>query len=94
MNKSPEPASHESESNDEPKRSGLSRWFPWLVLGALLSFIVLPNLLPGKEIEEIPYDSFLTKISDGEISRVEVDNRTGQINFESKDGLEQKQLDQ
>ena len=90
MNKSPEPASHESESNDEPKRSGLSRWFPWLVLGALLSFIVLPNLLPGKEIEEIPYDSFLTKISDGEISRVEVDNRTGQINFESKDGLEQK----
>ena len=53
MNKSPEPASHESESNDEPKRSGLSRWFPWLVLGALLSFIVLPNLLPGKEIEEI-----------------------------------------
>ncbi len=87
MNKSPEPASHESESNDEPKRSGLSRWFPWLVLGALLSFIVLPNLLPGKEIEEIPYDSFL---SDGEISRVEVDNRTGQINFESKDGLEQK----
>ncbi len=90
MNKSPEPASHESESNDEPKRSGLSRWFPWLVLGALLSFIVLPNLLPGKEIEEIPYDSFLTKISDGEISRVEVDNRTGQINFESEDGLEQK----
>ena len=90
MNKSPEPASHESESNDEPKRSGLSRWFPWLVLGALLSFIVLPNLLPGKEIEEIPYDSFLTKISDGEISRVEIDNRTGQINFESKDGLEQK----
>ena len=90
MNKSPEPASHESESNDEPKRSGLSRWFPWLVLGTLLSFIVLPNLLPGKEIEEIPYDSFLTKISDGEISRVEVDNRTGQINFESKDGLEQK----
>ena len=90
MNKSPEPASHESESNDEPKRSGLSRWFPWLVLGALLSFIVLPNLLPGKEIEEIPYDSFLTKISDVEISRVEVDNRTGQINFESKDGLEQK----
>ena len=90
MNKSPEPASHESESNDEPKKSGLSRWFPWLVLGALLSFIVLPNLLPGKEIEEIPYDSFLTKISDGEISRVEVDNRTGQINFESKDGLEQK----
>ena len=90
MNKSPEPASHESESNDEPKRSGLSRWFPWLVLGALLSFIVLPNLLPGKEIEEIPYDSFLTKISDGEISRVEVDNRTGQINFESNDGLEQK----
>ena len=90
MNKSSEPASHDTESNDEPKRSGLSRWFPWLVLGALLSFIVLPNLLPGKEIEDIPYDSFLTKISDGDISKVEIDNRTGQINFESKNGLEQK----
>ena len=30
------------------------------------------------------------KFQMGEISRVEVDNRTGQINFESEDGLEQK----
>ena len=90
MNKSSEPDSHEDGSNDDPKRSGLSRWFPWLVLGALASFILLPNILPGNEIEEIPYDRFLTKIADGDISKVEIDNRTGQINFESEAGLEQK----
>ena len=90
MNKSSDPDSHETESNDDPKRSGLSRWFPWLVLGALVSFIILPNILPGKEIEEIPYDRFLAKIVDGDIATVEIDNRTGQINFESATGLEQK----
>ena len=73
MSKSPEPDSHETESNDDPKRSGLSRWFPWLVLGALASFIILPNILPGNEIEEIPYDRFLTQITDGNISTVEID---------------------
>ena len=90
MSKSSEPISNESDPSDEPKRSGLSRWFPWLVLGALASFILLPNILPGNEIEEIPYDRFLAKVTDGDISKVEIDNRTGQINFESETGLEQK----
>ncbi|HAQ03495.1 MAG TPA: cell division protein FtsH, partial [Acidimicrobiaceae bacterium] len=35
-------------------------------------------------------DRFLTQITDGNISTVEIDNRTGQINFESGNGLEQK----
>ena len=90
MSKSSEPDSQEIESNDDPKRSGLSRWFPWLVLGALVSFILLPNILPGNEIEEIPYDQFLAKIVEGDIATVEIDNRTGQISFESETGLEQK----
>ena len=90
MNNSSDPDSHEIESNDDPKRSGLSRWFPWLVLGALVSFIILPKILHVKEIEEIPYDRFLAKIVDGDIATVEIDNRTGQINFESATGLEQK----
>ena len=90
MSKSSEPDSQEIESNDDPKRSGLSRWFPWLVLGALVSFILLPNILPGNEIEEIPYDRFLAKIVEGDIATVEIDNRTGQISFESETGLEQK----
>jgi len=55
-----------------------------------VSFILLPNILPGNEIEEIPYDQFLAKIVEGDIATVEIDNRTGQISFESETGLEQK----
>ncbi|MDE0928452.1 MAG: ATP-dependent zinc metalloprotease FtsH [Acidimicrobiales bacterium] len=80
-----------SSSSSEPSGSkankGWPRWGIWMLMGLLAATLLYPLLQPSEDLEALPYDQFLARVADGEVTEVTVDNQTGRIEIRTSEGV-------
>jgi cell division protease FtsH len=73
-----------------PGRSGLSgglpRWSFWVLAGVLAASLLFSTLLSSPSGEEISYRNFLAEVERGNVSSIEWDNTSGDIDGEYTNG--------
>jgi cell division protease FtsH len=56
-------------------------------MGLLAATLLYPLLQPSEDLEALPYDQFLARVADGEVTEVTVDNQTGRIEIRTFEGV-------
>ena len=56
-------------------------------MGLLAATLLYPLLQPSEDLEALPYDQFLARVADGEVTEVTVDNQTGRIEIRTSEGV-------
>ena len=60
----------------------------WILLGSVIAVFFVSAILPGEGNNEIPYNDFRERVSDGEVREGVYDNTNGDIDFTDIDGIE------
>jgi len=58
-----------------------------MLMGLLAATLLYPLLQPSEDLEALPYDQFLARVADGEVTEVTVDNQTGRIEIRTSEGV-------
>src|SRR3954449_2876167 len=62
------------------------RWVIYVLVALLVAVIVLPQLVPGTKRNELAYGEFLNKVNAKEVKSARVNNDSGKITGQLKDG--------
>ncbi|MBT3247873.1 MAG: ATP-dependent zinc metalloprotease FtsH [Actinobacteria bacterium] len=80
-------SSPSSEPSGSKANKGWPRWGIWMLMGLLAATLLYPLLQPSEDLEALPYDQFLARVADGEVTEVTVDNQTGRIEIRTSEGV-------
>ncbi|MEO2125980.1 MAG: ATP-dependent zinc metalloprotease FtsH [Acidimicrobiales bacterium] len=80
-------SSPSSEPSGSKANKGWPRWGIWMLMGLLAATLLYPLLQPSEDLEALPYDQFLARVADGEVTEVTVDNQTGRIEIRTFEGV-------
>lgn len=87
------PTDDGGQRNNQKSGSGSPpwpRWTLWVIIAALLSVLVLPQLLRSDDREDITYRQFKDRLEQDEVDEATFDNTTGDISGTLEDGTEFK----
>src|SRR5688500_434974 len=66
--------------------AGWPRWTLPVMIAVLVAMIVLPQFWPSDEGDKVPYTEFIAMVEAGKVDNVTINNATGRISGETKDG--------
>src|SRR5687767_7891945 len=66
--------------------AGWPRWTVPVIVAVLVAMFILPQFWPNNEGDKISYTQFIEMVNSGEVDKVTINNSSGRITGETKDG--------